>query len=99
MALPTLLTVTAIGAAVLALWFHVRWPGLAPSSFGRSVVLLLAAFAALQIGVVALDTAVAISSGAAVAAFVGVIVPVLSFAFLAALWLMKLFADALKGYV
>ena len=47
----------------------------------------------------ALDAAAGASPGMAVLAIVGVVAPVLTFAFLASLWIMKLFADELKGYV
>jgi hypothetical protein len=33
----------------------------------------------------------------AIAVVIGVVTPVLTFAFLAALWIMKIFADALRG--
>lgn len=97
MTLAGLLAATAIGAAALAMWCYVRWPRLAPHSFAGSIVRLLAAFGLLQLVGFVFDGAVAISADAALAAFVGVVVPALSFAFLAALWMMKLFADALRG--
>jgi hypothetical protein len=99
MTLSGLLAATAIGTAALAMWCYVRWPRLAPRSLAGSIVRLLAAFSVLQLVVFVLDGAVAISADAALAAFVGVVVPALSFAFLAALWLMKLFADAFKGHI
>ena len=94
-----LLLATAGGAALLALWCYVRWPGAAPARLGGAVLRVLVAFAFLHVGTIPLDAAAGASTGVAVLALVGVIVPVLTFAFLASLWVMKLFADALKGFV
>lgn len=60
---------------------------------------VLLGFALLQLGVVALEAAVDVSADVALLAVVGVVVPVLAFAFLASLWVLKLFADALKGFI
>jgi hypothetical protein len=76
-----------------------RWPGVAPTRFRDAVVRIVVAFLLLQVGTVALDAAVDTSARAAVLAVVGVVAPVLAFMFLASLWIMKLFADQLKGYV
>jgi hypothetical protein len=94
-----LLLPLALGAALLALWSYVRWPDVAPKSFGRAIVFVLLAFGLLQLGTLPLDAAVGASPGLVVLALLGVILPVLTFAFLAALWVMRLFADAIKGYV
>lgn len=94
-----LLVVIALAAALLALWSYVRWPGAAPVSVRGAVVRVLIAFGLLQLAVVPLDAAAGTSTLLAVLAVVGVILPVLSFAFLASLWVMRLFADALKGFV
>ena len=89
----------ALGAALLALWSYVRWPRAAPKSFRGAILLLLLAFGLLQVGTFPLDAAAGTSTGMVVLAVLGVILPVLTFAFLAALWVMRLFADSLKGYV
>jgi hypothetical protein len=94
-----LLLTTTLGAAVLALWCHVRWPGAAPTTIRGSIVRVLIGFAALHLSAAVLEWAAGVSVGAVIVSYVGVIVPVLTFAFLATLWVMKLFADALKGYV
>jgi hypothetical protein len=94
-----LLLPLALGAALLALWSYVRWPGAAPGSFRGAIVRALLAFGLLQLGTVPLDAAAGTSTGVVVLAVLGVILPVLTFAFLASLWIMRLFADALKGYV
>lgn len=94
-----LLVAIAVGAALLALWSYVRWPGAAPTSFGGAIVRALLAFGLLQLGVVALEAAVGASPSVVVVAVLGLIVPALTFAFLASLWLLRLFADALRGSV
>ena len=94
-----LLVAFAVGCALVALWAHVRWPGAAPRSLGGALLRVRLGFALLQLGVVLLEAAVGVSSDVALLAVVGVVVPVLTFAFLASLWVLKLFADALKGYL
>jgi hypothetical protein len=94
-----LLLAIVSASALLAIWSYLRWPGAAPSKFVDAIVRVLVAFVLLQIGTFALDAAVGASHAAAVLAVVGVVAPVLAFMFLASLWIMKLFADQLKGYV
>jgi len=94
-----LLVAIVTASAALALWSYLRWPRAAPSKLGDAIFRVILAFALLQVGTFALDAAVGSSAVAAVLAIVGVVAPVLAFMFLAALWIMKLFADQLKGYV
>ena len=94
-----LLVAMTLGAALLALWLHVRWPAAAPKSVRGAVWRVLLAFALLQLGTLPLDAAAAAASMAvSVVAVVGVVVPVLTFAFLTCLWVMRLFAESLNGY-
>lgn len=74
-----------------------RWPGAAPGTLAGAVLRVLLGLALLQLGAAALEAAAGSSTGIAVAVVVGVVTPVLTFAFLAALWIMKIFADALRG--
>lgn len=90
--------VMALGAALLALWCHVRWPSAAPKNLTSAVLRVLVGLALMQVGVLALDAAVGTSHGVALLAIVGVVVPVLTFAFLSALWIMKVLADQLNGF-
>lgn len=99
MSVAVLLLAIVVSAAALTLWFHIRWPGAAPKSFTDAIFRVLIGLALLQLGVVVLDAASGASAGVAVLAIIGVVAPVLTFAFLASLWLMKLFADQLKGFV
>jgi hypothetical protein len=94
-----LLIAIVVSAAALALWFHVRWPRTAPGGLGDAVVRVLLGLVLLQVGVFALDAAAGASTGFAVLVVVGIVAPFLAFMFLAALWIMKLFAEQLKGYV
>jgi hypothetical protein len=88
-----------LSAAALTIWFHLRWPGAAPDSFVDAILRVLGGLALLQVGLFALHAAAGASPGMAVLAVVGVVAPVLTFAFLASLWILKLFAEELKGYV
>jgi hypothetical protein len=99
MGIAGLLLAIAFGAALLALWCYVRWPGAAPGSLTGAVLRALLGFALLHVGAVGLESAAGASTGFAVLAVVGVVVPILTFAFLTSLWIMKVFADALKGFV
>ena len=94
-----LLVPFTLGAALLALWAYVRWPAAAPRSLAAAVLRALVALALLHVGTVPLDHAVGASTELVVVAVVGTIVPVLTFAFLSSLWVMRLFAQSLKGYV
>ncbi|HET9673536.1 MAG TPA: hypothetical protein VFP31_01915 [Gaiellaceae bacterium] len=94
-----LLLALVAASALLALWSYLRWPRAAPSKFGDAVLRVVIAFLLAQVGTIPLDAAVGISHAAAVLAVVGVVAPVLAFMFLASLWIMKLFAEQLKGYV
>jgi hypothetical protein len=88
-----------VGAsALLALWSYLRWPKAAPSKLGDAILRVIAAFALLQVGTFALDAAAGASTAAAVLAIVGAVTPVLAFTLLASLWIMKLFAEQLRGH-
>ncbi len=94
-----LLLAIVLSAAALTIWFHLRWPGAAPDGFVDAILRVLAGLALLQVGLFVLDAAAGTSPGMAVLAIVGVVAPVLTFAFLASLWMLKLFADELKPYI
>jgi hypothetical protein len=92
-----LLMTFTVGTAVLALWSYVRWPGAAPVTFKGAVLRVLIAFLLLQLGSGALDAGVHAAPSLVVIIFVGAVVPVLTFAFLASLWFMKVCADQMRG--
>jgi hypothetical protein len=80
----------ATGAALLALWLHVRFPKLAPASAVRTIVHLALA------GVV-LFFFVPETGGSASAAFSAaflVVLPGLVYAFLASIWMLRLMQAA-----
>jgi hypothetical protein len=87
----------AAGAAALAVWSFLRWPALAPKTFGGAIAHGILAFGALQL----VGTGVGIVAGRSAHAvgltLIALVVPALTYAFLAALWVLRLFAALLKG--
>ena len=92
-----LLMAFAMGTAALALWSYVRWPGAAPATMKGAVLRILLALALLQVGLAGLELGIEAAPGLAVIIFVGAVVPVLTYAFLASLWFMKVCADQMRG--
>lgn len=92
-----LLMAYTAGAVALALWSYVRWPAAAPGSMKGAVLRILAALALLQVGLVGLEFGIEAAPGIGVFVFVAAVVPVLTYAFLASLWFMKLCMDQLRG--
>ena len=92
-----LLTIFTLGTAALALWSYVRWPGAAPATLTGAVLRMLIALALLQVGAGALDFGIEAAPSLAVLVVVGSVVPVLTFAFLASIWFMKVCADQVGG--
>ena len=97
MTLPTLIAALAIGAALLALWCFVRWPRLAPATARGAVLHAILAFGAMQLAATGLGVAAETSLNGAVLALIALVVPALTYAFLAALWMLRLFAGAPRG--
>ena len=79
----TLLMALLTGAAVLALWVHVRFPQLAPTGFPARLLAAASAFVLVATLPVA----------ATVVSLVGFLLPALAFSFLTALWLLQVIAD------
>jgi hypothetical protein len=96
MSVALFLRVELVAAALLALWVAARFPGLGPKSL-RSAAL----FAGLSLGVLqCMCYAVVLVAGlpyGAYLAFFLCILPSFFAAFLAAAWLIRLFAGALGG--
>ncbi|HET7043534.1 MAG TPA: hypothetical protein VFI37_01685 [Gaiellaceae bacterium] len=82
MSVPLFLVAFVVGAALLALWFDVRFPGLAPTRirdrFAAAAVALLILSLPLHAGAVAL---------------LALYLPLIAFAFLTMLWLLRLLAE------
>jgi hypothetical protein len=91
-----LMTLT-IGTALLALWSHVRWPGAAPATIRGAVLRMLVAIALLQVGLAVLDLGTGTSPLLTILVVLAALVPVLTYAFLASLWFMKVCVDQMRG--
>jgi hypothetical protein len=92
-----LLVAFTIGTAALALWSYVRWPGAAPRSMRGAIVRAAVAILLLQVGSTLLGFGVEAAPGVAatVVVVVLVVLPVLTYAFLASIWFLKICADQL----
>jgi hypothetical protein len=85
-----------IATAALALWSYVRWPGAAPATMKGAVVRIVVSLVLLQIGVFAFGLGIAAMPSLAILLLVGTVVPVLTFAFLASIWFLKVCADQIR---
>lgn len=92
-----LLMAFTLGTAALALWSYVRWPGAAPATMKGAIVRVVLALLLLQLGAGVLGVGTEAAPALAVLVVVGVVVPVLTFAFLASIWFLKVCADQLQG--
>ena len=92
-----LLMVFTLGTAALALWSYLRWPGAAPATIKGAIIRVVLALFLLQVGAAALGYGVEAAPAFAVAVVVGVVVPVLTYAFLASIWFLKVLADQMRG--
>jgi hypothetical protein len=87
-----LITLT-LATAALALWSYVRWPGAAPATIGGAVVRVVISLVLLQVAAGATDIGVGASPSLAIVLLIGTVIPVLTFAFLASIWFLKVCAD------
>jgi hypothetical protein len=85
-----LLIAFTLGAGALALWSYVRWPGATPATIQGAVIRMVIALALLDIGIAA-------APAFAILVVVAAVIPVLTFAFLASIWFMKVLADRMRG--
>ena len=92
-----LLMAFTVGTSVLALWSYLRWPGAAPATMKGALIRIALALVLMQVGVAALGLGVDAAPAFAIAVLVGVVVPVLTFAFLASMWFLKVCADQVRG--
>jgi hypothetical protein len=91
-----LLIAFVIGTALLALWSYIRWPGAAPATLKGALLRILIALALLRVGASALDIGVDAAPSLGVLVVTGAVVPVLTYAFLASIWFMKVLADQMR---
>ena len=94
-----LLMAFTLGTAALAIWSYLRWPGAAPATIKGAMIRIAVALLLLQVGAAALGLCDGAAPALAVAVVVGVVVPVLTYAFLASLWFLKLCADQVRGAI
>jgi hypothetical protein len=92
-----LLLAFTFGTAVLALWSYLRWPGAAPATMKGAALRVALAFVFLQVGAAALGFGVDAAPVLAILVLVGVVVPVLTYTFLASIWFLKVCADQVRG--
>ena len=92
-----LLMAFTVGTAVLALWAYLRWPGAAPNTIAGAIIRAVLALLLLQVGAAVLGVGVEAAPALAVGIVVLVVVPVLTYAFLASLWFLKVCADQVRG--
>lgn len=92
-----LLMAFTVGTAALALWSYVRWPDAAPNTIAGAIVRAVLALLLLQIGAAVLGVGVEAAPALAVGVVVLVVTPVLTYAFLASLWFLKVCADQIRG--
>jgi hypothetical protein len=78
----TFVLALAAGAALLALWTHVRFPSLAPERIGRTVIHSASAFVLLKVA-----AGVEAGATAAVPLFL-LVLPALVYALLCVIWVM-----------
>ncbi len=93
------LLLLALGAAVIAVWIDLRFPGLAPGTLGANFVHAALAFVALTIVPVAIDPMFSNGQSLIVqlVALFGILFAVLVYAFLALVWLVKPLASGIPG--
>lgn len=81
----TFVLALTVGAALLALWTHARFPSLAPERLGRTMLHAALAFAVLTFATHVVDSALI-----TFAAIFVVLLPALVYAFLSAIWVLKI---------
>jgi hypothetical protein len=92
-----LIAALAGGAAALAIWSFLRWPAMAPKTFGGAIVHAILAFGTLQVVGSGLGFVADRSEHAVALALILLVLPALTYAFLATLWVLRLFAALVKG--
>jgi hypothetical protein len=88
-----------LGTAALALWSYVRWPCAAPATMTGAVLRIALSLVLLNVSASALDIGGDAVGFLAVLVVVVTIVPVLTYAFLASIWFLKVLADQIRGAV
>jgi hypothetical protein len=92
-----LLLALTVGTALLAVWTFVRWPGITPTSLKGALIRVGLALALLHAGGNLLGAGVEVVPWLGPLLLVAAVVPVLTYAFLASIWFMKVLADHMRG--
>ena len=92
-----LLLAFTVGTALLAVWAFVRWPGIAPTSLKSAMLRVVLALVLLHAGGTLLGAGVETVPALGPLLVVAAVVPVLTYAFLASIWFMKVLADHMRG--
>ena len=79
-----------VGAGLLAMWVHARFPALAPERMGRAIVHAVGAFVLLN-----LATQIGAGSAAVFGAIFVLVLPALVYALLCTLWVIRCAQSAL----
>jgi len=90
----------AFGSAALAVWFYVRFPSLAPTQLKHAIAHVVAAIVIAQLVVswnVRLDVGLEGHAATLVQLF-GLLLPVVVYTFLSALWLFALLTGFFRAY-
>lgn len=99
MSAPQLLMAFTVGTALLALWSFVRWPDIAPTTMKAAFFRMIVALVFLQLGASFLGAGVDAFPAFGPLLVVAAVVPVLTYAFLASIWFLKVCADLMRGAV
>ena len=92
-----LLLAFTVGPPIQAGWAFVRWPGLAPRSLKGALLRVILAVGLLHVGGTLLGAGVEAVPAWGPVLLVVAVVPVLTYAFLASIWFMKVLADQMRG--
>jgi hypothetical protein len=98
MSMTTFMMLLCTGSAVLALWLVVRFPDLGPSDVTKALLHVALSIVALQLVVPAIHVVAATGLPAAqlVVSF-GIVLPGLTYVFVAAAWLIRAAQGRLQG--
>jgi hypothetical protein len=94
----TAASIIAIGTALIALWTYFRFPSLTPADFFRVVLHWIVSMVALHL----IPPALAAANGSPRLVFLAlflVVIPLLTYMFLAMIWLMTMLQDRMRGAV
>jgi hypothetical protein len=94
--LTAFLRVELVGSALLALWVVARYPGFGPKSLRSAVGVAVIALGVMQVAPLGLGPIIRLPHGTYAALF-GCVLPSFFATFLAAAWLMRVFAGQLGG--